>query len=318
MENRMSNLLVLEDVLQTKGLAQRFNSKSPKDIRWTSEKEFVKSQLMSNPKLLECTEDSVLSSFYQGASMGLSFSPTLQHIYLIPYKYYPIKSDRNQWQMMAYASPSYRGLVHLATTTGKIKFMRADVVYKGDIFTYNGAADKPLYQSKNMENRVMSKATAVFVHAITDDGFHLCEVMTKQQVMAIKSKSKQKDSLMWTTFEEEGWKKSVIRRMYKTLPSPSPLMTASISVLNDHEGLLKGKEAVEETEVQYISLDQQTEITDHLDDILPDSIDKDEFYARFLSSVGCAEIEKIPCKLYESCIQKLRSIKGQKEKNSES
>lgn len=45
------------------------------------------------------------------------------------------------------------------------------------------------------------------------------EVMYAKDVMAVKSISKQQDAPHWTIFEEEGWKKSVVHRGIKSVPS---------------------------------------------------------------------------------------------------
>lgn len=44
------------------------------------------------------------------------------------------------------------------------------------------------------------------------------EVMDRDQVEMVRNQSKAKDSLMWTKFVSEGWRKSVIRRGIKAVP----------------------------------------------------------------------------------------------------
>ena len=42
--------------------------------------------------------------------------------------------------------------------------------------------------------------------------------MDKDQIEATQNQSKAKNSLMWTTFRTEGWRKAVVRRGMKTVP----------------------------------------------------------------------------------------------------
>ena len=306
----MTQLIDPNDLIKTKGIPQRFNSMAPDEMKWAMEKQFILKHLENNEKLLECTQDSLLSAFYQGASMGLTFNPVQQFAYLIPYKYYPDKNDKRNFEMRAYCSPSYRGMAHLATAYGGIKFMRADIVFEGDVFTYYGATEKPLFQSNMTCKPTVNKAIWVFAVAVTQDGYYLCERMHKDDIANVRAKSKQPNSLMWTTFWTEGWKKTVLRRLFKTLPAMNDRLLATASNMNDYEGMVQKNEVVEDANDEFINLDQQDEITEALKGIKPESKTMDEFTAMFLSAMGAPAIEKIPVGLYESAIYKIQTYGG--------
>ena len=59
------------------------------------------------------------------------------------------------------------------------------------------------------------------------------EVMDRDQVNAVKSISKQQNGLLWTKFEEEAWRKSVIRRGIKTVPLTSSAMRQIVEADDD-------------------------------------------------------------------------------------
>ena len=81
--------------------------------------------MTAQPKLFDCTPESVLLSLMQCASMGLEPSGgVLGQAYLIPFK--------NICQVI----PGYRGLVKLARNSGEVADVWAEVVYAKDRFDY--------------------------------------------------------------------------------------------------------------------------------------------------------------------------------------
>lgn len=77
-----------------------------------------------NPKLLECSQESIIGSILTAAMLGLEPSGPLGHGALIPYK------GECQFQ------PMYQGLLELARRSGFIKDVQMRAVYRGDMYTY--------------------------------------------------------------------------------------------------------------------------------------------------------------------------------------
>ena len=94
-------------------------------------------------KLKECLPASIQQAILRGASMGLSFNPVLSHCYMIPRA-----SKRNDPNavMIAYASPSYRGLSKICIDSGMVLQIRAEVVFEADKFKYRGPIEKPVHE----------------------------------------------------------------------------------------------------------------------------------------------------------------------------
>lgn len=82
-----------------------------------------------NPKLLECSHQSIIGSILTAAMLGLEPSGPLGHGALIPYK------GECQFQ------PMYQGLLDLARRSGFIKDVQLRAVYRGDHYLYRFGLD---------------------------------------------------------------------------------------------------------------------------------------------------------------------------------
>lgn len=279
----MSNELVIKDLSNM--IAKRYHNAAVIDeLRWKTEKQHFMAVLQNNPTLMTCTPDSLQSSALQAASMGLSMNPMQQHCYLIPRRARTRKSGESKSEyeknvpMISYASPSYRGLSHIAVSAGIAKVLRGQEVYDRDYFRYKGPLDKPDYVAdhKSMVNRTESakhrthnSAIGVYALAKDSDGDYYCEFIDANMIARIRGMSKQQDSIMWHPDKlwMEGWKKAAIRRLYKTLPQANnctnPAFSNSVQIMDEHEGLTDISESV----TQVISDDQFMNLFTMLDHI---------------------------------------------------
>lgn len=85
--------------------------------------------MRQNPKLLECSKESIIGSIMTASILGLEPSGPLGHGALIPY------GRECQFQ------PMYQGLLDLARRSGLIKDVQLRAVYKGDRYTYRFGLD---------------------------------------------------------------------------------------------------------------------------------------------------------------------------------
>lgn len=79
----------------------------------------------SNPKLLQCSPQSLLAAIMNSAQLGLEFNTPLGEAYLIPY------GNQVQFQI------GYQGLLKLAHNTGQFKRITAKEVHENDDFDIN-------------------------------------------------------------------------------------------------------------------------------------------------------------------------------------
>ncbi len=99
----------------------------------------------------------------------------------------------------------------------------AEVVYENDDFQWcKGDDQKIVHIPTNLGNDPGELIGCYAIFRKGDDILHR-EVMRRAQVEAVKSISKHQAGLLWNKFEEEAWKKSVVRRGSKTVPFCSQL-----------------------------------------------------------------------------------------------
>ena len=181
--------------------------------------EFTTSIAMSNPNSLK-------SSILNGAAIGISLNPALQHAYLVP-RGKDICLDI-----------SYRGLVKLATEGGAIKWAKAELVYEKDVFYYKGPSTLPDHTADVFSER--GEIQGIYCIARLPDGEHLIEVMTIDEVHKIRAISKafQKGGGPWVNWHDEMAKKTIIKRASKSWPQTAnrKRMDIAVSILNEHEG----------------------------------------------------------------------------------
>jgi recombination protein RecT len=173
--------------------------------------------VQKNPDLLECELRSLLLAAYEAAELGISLSPALQLGYLIPYK------GKVQFQI------SYRGLMHKASESGRVKAFFAEVVFGNDKFQKQYAPKRNLFHAPGNGER----GEAIGAYALVEfkDGTIDWEFCDKGIIERHRKHSKQPDSLMWREFWEEAWKKTAIRLLAKRLPLSNPGMEALAEVI---------------------------------------------------------------------------------------
>lgn len=174
--------------------------------------------VQKNPALLNCEQASVLLAAYEAAELGISLSPTLQLGYLIPY------GQKAQFQV------SYRGMVQKAYESGAVTSFFAEVVYANDRFERQFAPKRNVFHAPADGDR----GTAIGAYALVEfkDGHIEFEYLTAEQIATHKKQSKQQNSLMWTQFWEEAWRKTAIRVLSKRLPLANPGFEKLVEVIN--------------------------------------------------------------------------------------
>ena len=118
--------------------------------------------------------------------------------------------------------PMVAGLMKKARNSGSIASISAHVVYKNDHFTYVLGDDERVEHAPNMTG---DRGAPVAVYAIVrlKDGSIQREVMDKAAIMRIAGQSKNANQYNPETGKNYGewWRKTVIRRISKYLPSSS-------------------------------------------------------------------------------------------------
>lgn len=77
----------------------------------------------NNPKLMECTPQSIFSETLRAATLQLVVDPSIGHAYLVPYK------------GKASLVIGYRGLYHMAMRTGEYRYINVAKIFEGEFVT---------------------------------------------------------------------------------------------------------------------------------------------------------------------------------------
>ena len=310
-----------EDAVKAAGY--RFSKiRSDDNITFAQEKMHVLALIKKSRDLKKALPDSIYDALLQAASMGLSFNPTLAHCYLIPRRMRrrrdgESKSDYETVPFLAYASPSYRGLIHIPVAAGAIRFARAEVIYKDDHFKYFGPHHDVEYELKTSPDcQTEANAVGVFAAAKTIHGDPLSEYMPRDTVMKIKAMSEMKNSMMWNPekFWTEGWKKAALRRFYKTLPNAPLALNHALEVLNTNEGIDPANMQHQQTTgapapeaIVLIEEDQVNTLHAMLIEAGKDSTFADRQLKRLAMTYNVDEISQLPVAKFSEALEKLKA-----------
>lgn len=152
------------------------------------------------PKLADCTPASVMRCLLDLSAMGLE--PDGRRAHLIPYG--------QECTLII----DYKGLVELIRRSGDVAALRAETVCENDQFEWvNGAIDHRVDWRADR-----GQVQAVYAIAKLASGEEQSAVMTRQEVEAIRRRSRAGNSGPWVTDWPEMAKKTVVRRLAKMLP----------------------------------------------------------------------------------------------------
>ena len=172
---------------------------------------FIEAAMMStvkNTDLLKCSTESILLALRQAAQTGLDIG-TKAH--LVPFG------------TVATFVPDYKGLIELACSTGRVVSIRVRCVYEGEEFFYGETMSGP--DLRHVPKMTGNGGKIVGAYAIADLRFnrYKVEFMNVDEIEAIRKKSRS-----WSKGDLPDWyaRKTVVRRICKTLPSNAKLQTA--------------------------------------------------------------------------------------------
>jgi len=158
------------------------------------------------PLLLQCTPASFVVAMMDAARSGLE--PDGKQAALVPY------GTQCQFQ------PMYQGLVKQAVREGAVKKIEARVVHANDNFRIRFDPEPHLEHEPALHDE--GDIIGAYAYAILPDGSLQIEWMNKRQLDHIKAKAKSRSG-PWQTDEEEMYRKTPVKRLFKFLPIPESL-----------------------------------------------------------------------------------------------
>jgi recombination protein RecT len=236
--------VALRDYMQGDNIKNQLSSALPKWLSADRLLRIVFTSVMKNPKLIDCTRESILSSVMQCAQLGLE--PILGRSYLIPYenkKYINgawVKVPECQMQI------GYQGLVDLARRTDTIADVWGANVYENDDFSMQYGMNRNLHHVPwfmDPEKRKAGESGEVIgayvVWKLKDETMHP-EFMSIIDIHKRRDKSQSyawahtgnpkqgggKKNSVWHEWPEEMNLKTVIKHSSKLIPASIEFMQA--------------------------------------------------------------------------------------------
>ncbi|MEW5251222.1 recombinase RecT [Microbulbifer sp. 2201CG32-9] len=225
----------------------KFCQIAPKALNYQSERGFALQILANNEYMARVAKENPISlqqAITSVASIGLSLNPAERQAYLITRN---VKVAKNQWQSRVFLEPSYMGLAKLATDSGNISWVQANLVYANDTFVDNGPGERPTHTYNAFAKKDQrGDFVGVYCVAKTHEGDYLTNIMPEDEVLSIRDRSeawksfksgKAKTGGPWQTDFGEQAKKTVIRRAFKTWPRTNlARMAEAVHLSNENEG----------------------------------------------------------------------------------
>ena len=207
-------------------LENAFNKVNNYQINFKKESLFALQLLKGSDFLLKTAQnkpESLENAIMNIAAIGITLNPAQKEAYLVP----------RGGQVCL--DISYMGLIKLATDTGSVTWVQAEIVKEKDIFEYLGVGQKPNHKFQPFGDR--GQMIGVYCVAKLSTGEFLTTIMSKAEIEEIRNKSSQASkSGPWVTFFEEMAKKTVIKRASKLWPKSERVQEA-VEILNQHEGI---------------------------------------------------------------------------------
>lgn len=195
-----------EEELKSRELA--ICSMLPSHVNKERFKNSVIAAVKQTPGLLKATPKSLFSAVTKSAQDGLL--PDGREGVITVYK------DEAQWNPMAF------GLRKRAREIDDI-MVDAQVVYKNDAFVWDQGDHPRIEHTPTVLGTPRGEMIGAYAVFRDQDGILHREVMDVSQIKKVQSQSKQPNGLLWGKFTEEAWRKTVVRRGFKSVPCSEKL-----------------------------------------------------------------------------------------------
>lgn len=210
----------------------QFQAALPSHIDASKFLRVVQTAVASNKDILNADRTSLFSSCMKAAADGLI--PDGREAALVVFN----GKKGPQVQYM----PMVGGILKKIRNSGELATITSMVIHKNDTFEYYVDDKGEHFIHKPLLFGDRGEQIGVYALARTKDGAVYIEVMTKDQVMSVKKVSRGASNGPWSgDFQDEMWRKSVVRRLAKRLPSSSDL---DMTLRNDDETYDMSQETV--------------------------------------------------------------------------
>jgi phage RecT family recombinase len=186
---------------------------------YTAEKFHFLKLINDSKNLQQCTKLSLYGIFMDVAVSGLSFDPSMKHLYIVPYNVNAGTKDQPRWEKRAALQISGTGELLLRTIQGQIKYAdQPVVVYEGDEFRYGTRNGETVLDHIACIPRKSENIIAAYIAITRHDGTKDFKVMAMEDIRNLQKFSKDPNSLAWTTGLKGMVEAKVIKHAFKNYP----------------------------------------------------------------------------------------------------
>lgn len=218
------SMQTIQALFSDRSVVARIAAVIPKHLTPERLLKVIVSSIAKTPKLLECSQMSLLQAAIAMSELGLEPDAVRGLAYLVPYK--------GTCQLII----GYRGFIELARRSGGLKQIEARLVREKDKLDVKFGLEPRFEHVPFLDGDAGPVKLVYGIARFTDGGEHI-EVMTVQEVEAIRKRSRAATGGPWVTDWEAMAKKTVIRQLAKWLPL-SPEMVKAIEI--DDEQFVDG------------------------------------------------------------------------------
>lgn len=178
----------------------------------------------NNPKLMDCSQQSIMGGLMQAAELGLEMTGPLGHAFLIP------RFIKKQGGNIACFQLGYKGIIALAYRSPQIKSIEIRTVYEAELphnFRISYGTNPGIEHVPILENRGEPVGYYCVVHTV-NGGFDF-EFMTKPEVERHRdqyAKGLDRSDSPWNTAFDQMAGKTVFLKMHGRLPLTVQAQTA--------------------------------------------------------------------------------------------
>ncbi|HCN5683841.1 TPA: recombinase RecT, partial [Escherichia coli] len=150
-------------------------------VTWAKESQFAIQYFQKNDYLAKtalANPTSAQNAIINVAAIGITLNPASKLAYLVPR------------DGMVCLDISYMGLLHLAQSTGSIKWGQCKLVYSNDTYESNGLDSAPTHKYNAFGER--GSIVGGYCTVKTADGDYLTEEMSLAEIKAVEATSKAK------------------------------------------------------------------------------------------------------------------------------
>jgi len=209
---------------ELQAMAAQFKAALPPHITPERFTRVVLTAVNSNPDIAQADRRSLYEAAMKAAQDGL-LPDGREAAFVVYNTKVTEKGKPDRWIKKAQYLPMVNGLIKKIYNSGQIATIEAAVVYENEEFNYELGDNASLSHKPKLTG---DKGKPILAYAIakTKDGSIFREVMTAEEINAVREVSRAKDSGPWAgSFYTEMWKKSVVRRLSKRLPMSTDIET---------------------------------------------------------------------------------------------